>query len=300
MASKKQEPTTTAPEVIKPPSANTGLIVHSYGDDSGLGFENQTKQDSAWPFIVQLQALSPAVKDEQPGARPGNFMNTVTGEMYDRDVGVLFVPAYTQHFYAEWTPRKEGGGFHGHEPIDSDRVKAAIANSTKFGKYRDTVKVVRDGKEADAIRELVETFYIYGCICDEDGNAVTMATISFWSTKIRAYKAWNGSAKQLMVRQSDGSRVRPPMFAHLVRMTAKARKNADGDFWVPSLKPAIEGSIVKSLLAPDDERYQMAKQGREMFISGDAGDKINYATQNSQGGDDEGGDDDNSSTKPPF
>lgn len=283
MAKKQQE------TAIVPPPTNTEMIVApDYGDDAGLGFENQTKADSAWPMIVQLQALSPAVKDEVPGARPGNFMNTVTGEIYDRDKGVLFVPAYTQHYFAEWTPRKEGGGFHGHLDIDDDRVKAAIAASKKYGKYRDTVMVTRDGKEVEAVRELVETFYIYGCICDEDGNAVTMATISFWSTKIRSYKAWNSSVKQLMIKQADGTRRRPPMFAHLVRMTSRPKKNSDGDFWVPHLAPAVDNSVIKSLLSPDDERYQMARQGRQLFIDGDA--KVNYESQNDQGGDDDNND----------
>lgn len=283
MATKKDE-------IVKPATGPTGIQVYDYGDDAGEGFEHQSGADSSFPFIVQLQALSPICKDGD--GKPGMWFNTVTEQMFGRDEGFVFVPATTRHYFAEWTPRTEGGGFHGHHDIDDPIVEQAIKESTKFGSYRRTVtETDKDGKLVEKVRELRETFYVYGVLCDADLVPETMAVIAFWSTKIRAYKAWNSRMKQLMIanpawtQDSDKpKRIRPPLYAHAARVMSKERRNAKGEFYVPLIKSWDPRGTIQSLLDPTHDAYIMAKACRELIDSGDA--NVNYDKQDAQGGDD--------------
>lgn len=47
--------------------SNLPVVAHDYGVDAGAGFENQTSEDYAIPFIGVLQALSPQVGDPSDG-----------------------------------------------------------------------------------------------------------------------------------------------------------------------------------------------------------------------------------------
>jgi hypothetical protein len=262
--------TETALETVPTPGA---LVEFEYGDDAGKGFEHQTKADSQIPFIVLLQALSPMVVDEK--AKAGQWYNTVTEQLYDRDDGFLFVPATTRNFFGEWTPRKDGGGYHGNHEIDSEIVAKAIASSKRFGKYLIDAEVEdKDGNIKHEIHQLVETFYVYGAVCSEGGEAESMAVLSFKSTGIRPYKSWMTRMRQFQVNTPKG-KVKPPMYAHLNRITSFLDEKNGNKFYVPKISSADERGIVQSLLKPSDERFMMAKACMELLDSGAA--KIDYS-----------------------
>jgi len=225
------------------------LAVYDYGDDAGSGYEHQTKADTSIPFIVLLQAMSPKVVEGD--AKAGHWLNTATEEVYEE---FYFVPATTRHFFAEWTPRDQGGGFHGHYEVSDPVVAEAIKNATTFGKNK-----------LDNGNELVETFYVHGILCDKDGDPVSMAVVGFKSTAIRSYKTWNTRMKQFMA----GKPGRPPLYAHLSLFKSESKKNDKGVFYVPKVAPA-NGGIKDSLLAPDDPRFLLAKSCKELVDSGDA------------------------------
>lgn len=266
MASKKTE--TTALE--KKPE-NTALAGYDYGeDDAGAGFEHQTKADTSIPFIVLLQGLSPIVVEGK--AHAGNWLNTVTEEVWGKN-GFLFVPSTTRHYYGEWTPRDEGGGFHGNHEIDSAVVRIALQSGARMGKLR-----LENG------HDLVESFYVYGVICTDDGQPDSMGVMAFKSTHIRSYKSWMTRMRQLVVNNEKG-RMRPPLYAHLSRVQSELKKNDKGQFYVPDMTSADPSGLQASLLRPDDERFMAAKQLKELVDSGEA--KIDPNQQNQTGGGEE-------------
>lgn len=245
-------------------TGTTAMVEYDYGDDEGKGFEHQTKADTSIPFIVLFQALSPQVVEGTE--KPGSFFNTVTEQIWTKDQGLLFVPATTRHYFAEWTPRDQGGGFHGHHEIDEPMVLDSIKRSKKFGKYS-----TPDGNV------LTETFYVYGIICSENGEPESMGVIAFWSTKIRSYKSWMSRLHQVRVNTASGKR-RPPLYAHLTRITSVLKKNTDGNqFYVPVISTGDQRGIYESLIPPSDERFQMAKACAELVDSGDA--KVDFSKQ---------------------
>lgn len=236
----------------------TAMTEFNYGDDDiGAGYEHQTSADTKVPLIVLLQGLSPMVVDGTNGAKAGQWLHTVTQELYDKEQGFLFVPSTTRHFFAEWVPRNEGGGFRGHHEITSEEVKASLSRSSKFGKNK-----LENGND------LVETFYVYGIVCSEDGFADSMGVISFSSTKIRSYKSWMSRLRAFVVRDPVRGSLRPPMYAHLTRISSESQKNDQGQFYIPRISSGT-GSTITSLLQPTDERFVMAKKCKELVDSGD-------------------------------
>lgn len=250
------------------PTDNKGLAVIDYGDDAGAGFENQTREDITIPFISVLQGLSPQLETVD-GAKPGLLFNTVTGELFPE---VCFVPAVTNHVFVEWKKRNAGGGFVAVHSLDSPVVTDARANQ-KFGEY-----------EING-NDLIETYYVYGVLVDGE-EPVCPVALAFTSTKIKAYKKWNTSVNLFMVRSPAGNKVRPPLFAHLVKLGALKEKNAEGEYYVFSLTPA-NGSLADSLLPVGDPRLEAAKNCRDMIAQGLA--RADYNTQSEPGKVDAGG-----------
>ena len=237
------------------------VAAYDYGADSGAGFENQTSADRSIPFLAILQSNSPQVEDG--GESSGDLLNTVTGEVFDGNEGVVFVPSMTEHVYVEWVPRTQGGGFVARYEADDPFVKQCEAKATQFGKAK-----TPDGND------IQETFYVYGAICPE-GREPELAVMAFTSTKIKVYRKYFGN-KLSMFR--DANKKQPPLFAHSIRVSTFKDKNAKGTFYNFTLTPA-NGTVAESVLSPDDERCLAGKACLGLVKTGRA-----TAAVDSQGG----------------
>lgn len=264
--------------------ADSALALYDYGDDADAGFQNQTGDDLAIPFLGVLQALSPQVGDVSDGgiegAKAGMIFNTVTDIVYDGKDGVEFIPALTEHVFVEWVPRSRGGGFVARHDPSSDIVKAAKAGSETFGRYSTDYSPSGEDKAPFKGNDLTETFYVYGVLVGEQLEPIVLA---FTSTKISVYKRWNTKLNMFTIKQGD-RKIRPPLFAHRVRLTTVSQKNNAGSFHNFAMAPA-EGDVASSLLDPTDPRFLAAKECGEMIQSGAA--RASYETQS--GGEGKGG-----------
>lgn len=241
---------------------NLPVTADAYNDFLGEGFENQTQDDIAIPFINLLQSMSPEVQDGGiDGAKPGMLINSVTQELYSE---IEFVPAFSKHVFVEWVPRDQGGGIVATHNVDSELVRK-VRVEQEFGKYR-----TPEGND------LIETFYLFG-VASEDGNPLGMAVIAFTSTKIKSYKAAMTRLRTFTIPQKDGRRVSPPMYAHLLKLSTKTQKNSKGTFYVPALTPAIENDVSKSLLPTSDIHFQMARECYDLVKEGKAQEDISTA-----------------------
>lgn len=236
-----------------------------FGEDASCGFEGTAPGDDfSIPFLALLQDLSPQVKKRNAayveGAEPGMLFNTVTGSV---STEVLFVPSCREHVYVEWIPRDSGGGFVARYDKNDPIVVQAKAASTKFGKYK-----------TPAGNDLVETFYLYGVM--SDGELSEPVVIAFTSAKISEYKKFMTRVNMFTVTTPTGGKQRPPLYAHLVRISSKAQTKDTHDFHNIILDPA-NGSIQDSLLAPTSELYVAAKGLKELVAVGTAA--ASYETQ---------------------
>lgn len=248
---------------------------NAYADYAGAGFENQDSSDYAIPFLGILQALSPQLQDPANShMRQGMLLNTVTGEIFEPGVGVAFVPAITQHSYAEFKPRANGGGYVGSHEVESDVVRAAKEkNGGEFGMLKSP-----EGND------LIETFYVFGIMIDADGNSFE-AVMAFNSTKIKVYKSWMTKAKTIQIALADGRRIPAPLMAHRYRIKTVAEKNNKGAFFNFSI--AFDGeNAIACRLKPNDELFQKAFAIKGLIESG----KARAATETMGGQAEEGGD----------
>lgn len=235
--------------------ANTGGYD---ADDLGKGFEDITIDDLTIPFLAILQTGSPQTKKDKglyiPGAEAGMLFNTVTQEVFDGKVGVLFIPVHRIHKFIEWVPRDQGGGLVGvTEPNDPKVV--ALRKENKFGKISNA-----EGND------VVETFTIYGLAFREDGTYMR-AALSFSSSNIKHYKRWMTTAMNVQIPVEGRAPITPPLFAHAYRVrTQFVEKN--GNDWYQFQVGFENGTAEASRLAPTDERFIVAKQFRGEAATG--------------------------------
>jgi len=238
-------------------SKETAVVASSLEADAGAGFENQTSEDIVMPVIYLLQALSPAVQDDLPGAKPGRFFNSVTEEIMDE---FMFVPATTSHEYVERTPQDEGGTFVAVHALNSPLVKKCKAEQP-WGTY----KVPRgDGGEND----LTEFFSVFGVMVDET-DVLSFAVIRFKSTKIRVYKQFNTRMLTCMMPRADGNgRFTPAINSHLIKVTSVGEQKDQYKFFNLKLQSAIDNNMKSSLMIETDPRYKAAAEARELVMAG--------------------------------
>lgn len=239
MATKKTA-TAEATEVVTQGSTSVATYA-GYENMESSGFENQDSRDYALPFLTILQGLSPQL-EENKNLRQGLLFNSVTGEAFDGDAGIRFVPCATKHSFIEYKPRKQGGGFVAEHKLDSEVVKNCL-ETQEFGKY--TV----------GENELVETYQVFGIIDGDDGPC--HAAISFKSMAIKKFKGWMTQARTIQIALESGKRISAPLFAHAYRLRTIAEKNAKGSFYNWNIKFDGENAAA-CRLAPDSELVQLA------------------------------------------
>ena len=80
-------------------------------ESSGLGNENISSEHMMVPRVKQLQQLSNEVDENHSeyieGAKPGDFINTVTKENYGKEIHVINV--HFKEEYVVWGKREKGG-----------------------------------------------------------------------------------------------------------------------------------------------------------------------------------------------
>lgn len=232
-----------------------------YGDKAGVGFEGTTADDLSIPFISILQSNSLQVEEKNPeGAEAGLIYNTVTRELMER---MIFLPVHKEVAYVEWIPRDKGGGFVGRHDPGSDVVKKALADvgGDKFTK-------LKTGEN-----DLIETYYVYGLILDEDGeSANSFGVVAFTSTKIKPYRDWTTSMYML--------KGKPPLFANRAVISTVAQQNDHGRFYNYQIDPLAD-TWAASLIDPASELFKEAISFQEMVVSGMA--QADFSTQNATG-----------------
>lgn len=228
----------------------------NYGEDSGAGMSDLSQQERGLPFLKILQPLSPEVMGPQgkiEGARAGQYVNTGTGELYDR---VTILPVSRVHVIQEWRPRKQGGGLVNQTVIPAggdypDFYKASMerckAENRKFGDFW-TGEPVKS-------HELAESFQVFAVMLDEGMNPIGMVVVPFSSTAIQPYK------KQYS-RRIGQLRGAPPMFAFPIVLSSVQVSNDDGTWFTPVIEFPVENNPLKSALDPKSQAYLA---GKELF-----------------------------------
>lgn len=185
--------------------------------DAGIGREQMQITDTALPYILLLQALSPQVKKATriEDAEEGDFFNNVTGELYDGEKGFDFIPCAFQKAWVEWTPRESGGGWVASYPDDA---KLAECSRNEMG-----FDVLPNGNV------LIPTYYYYGLIVKETVG-FNPCIIALARTAMKKGRKLNSLISGLEISDSQGT-FNPPMFSQVYHVTSQPEKNTKGDYF---------------------------------------------------------------------
>jgi hypothetical protein len=253
------------------------LTTYDFGDDAGRGLEGAGPDEFIIPFVTILASNSPQVKPARdggvPGAAPGDFFNTATGELLSGETGFVFIPVARDHNYPEFIPRNLGGGFVGVHAPDEELVTSLRAKYGKFGRLYTSEARTSDGSPAEGT-ELQETFYLYGLLVDEGAGAFTRVILPFKSTQIRKYKGFISRADGFKYRTPDDKMVTPPLWAHRWRVTTRSESNKKGDFYGYVIRLAAQDEaghelpVLRSLVPRSDPLYQAAREFYDLVTAG--------------------------------
>lgn len=166
----------------------------------GRGNEGVSTDDLVIPRLELIQALSHAVTPGDAGfvegAKAGQFMNSVTKQLYGDSV--ILIPVVFKKLFLVWRDLKKGGGFLGAYP---DMIAAQDVANAKGGE--------REGFE------VIDTPTHFCLIVDTNNGRVEEITVPMPRTKAKISRQWNS-----MVRMAGGDR-----FSRAYRIGSALEKN---------------------------------------------------------------------------
>lgn len=251
-------------------------------EDAGRGLATNV-EDYALPFIRILQDLSPQVKKQRSefieGANVGDFFNTVTGELWAPDEGILVVPVTCRMAMIEWVVREKGGGF----VADHGRNDALLTKCTRDSKNRD---ILPNGNQ------LVRTGTTYVLLVSPGKFFTERAVMTFTSTQLKKWTRWNSNQGALKLLGPNGVAVPAPSYAQLYHITSVPENNEQGDWMGYKIEPSgpIEGLCGKTPLSDSSSiiiNRQVRQDCREFLKAIEAG-MANIRWDQEEGGGDSG------------
>ena len=241
---RENKPQTEEVAIVDHGAVSTGEI--DFLADAGQGLEQATSSDFQMPFLAVLQSNSPQVKRGDAkyidGAKAGDFLNTVTGETYDGEKGVLFIPCHYYREVIEWKPRNLGGGMIGRHPAGSLASLTASKNA-------------KNVPLSAAGNELRDTAYHPGLLVD--GKNVTQINLSFTSTQLKKTRRWLST---IASQKIPGKGASYASFAQIYRLRLVSEQNNEGTWY--GLHITFEGII------SDPQIYTKAREFYGLWAAG--------------------------------
>lgn len=199
------------------PSADV-LDVFAGHEGEGLDYDTSELQI---PFIRLIQALSPQIKKTDPafipGASMGDIFNTVTGDHWSGEDGIVVVPCYQETKYLKFKPREQGGGFMGELAKDDPDISRTTRSGAK--------EILPDGNE------LVKSDQHYVIVVDEDG-VPSFGIVDMKSSGLKVSRRWKTQVKMLTIKHpKTGKLVSPPLFGTKWKLSVVEESNDQGSWY---------------------------------------------------------------------
>lgn len=84
---------------------------YDYGEYAGAGGDQIDNADVSIPRLKMIQQMSPEAKGDNPVAKEGDMLHSITGEvLVPKGQKLKFIPIFYQKEYILWRDRKNGGG----------------------------------------------------------------------------------------------------------------------------------------------------------------------------------------------
>lgn len=192
---------------------------------AGLGMEDASQDDFAIPFISIAQALSPQLDKQDSkyieGLSKGDLFNTMTGERFDGEEGLLVTPVKFERKFLEFELRESGGGLVNVHTV----AEARAINTTRDDRNRDIT---------DNGTQLVDARSFY-CIMQRGDGTTFKAMLSMSSTQAKKAKQWLGMINEMSWKPTADTVVTPaPMLSQcfLLKTGPESNKKGSWNGWV--------------------------------------------------------------------
>lgn len=210
------------------------------------GSENVSTDDIIIPRLELIQGLSPYVKDGDPkfnpDARPGMLINSVTGQLYGKEV--MLVPVYFMKQWLVWRKRKW---------VD-EKGREQTSEGGFMGSYNTQAEAheeaTRREAEGGAPIEIIDTPQHLCLLINFNAGSIDEVMVSMPRTKAKVSRQWNS-----MVRLAGGDR-----FSRAYRVTSALEKNSRGDYY---------NFVIAQSGFPRKDIYERAEKLYEQISSGD-------------------------------
>lgn len=251
---------TAKKEVVPKASSEIGAAEDLWGGDAGAGYEETDVDAYALPILSVLQKMSPQVDEADgayvEGAKPGKFFDNVDGKVFD---AVTVVPVHYRRSVIEWIPRDDGGGLVGEmTPEDAERILGVPITARNIRNDKGKIVVQETG------HELQDTRQHYVLVITDEG--IFPAMLSLTSTQLKKSRRWMTAMSQVTFRRADGTRYRPPMWAHVYRLMTVPESNDKGSWHGLTIERS--GSVDEVFGDRTPEIVDAAKGLREAVLSG--------------------------------
>lgn len=224
---------------------------------AGEGLEGADSQECfGIPYVTIVQSNSPElVEGTVEGIRQGQFMNSVTKEVYDE---IEFIPCTFERRFKLWAPRSTGGGFKGiYNPADvalgTERIPGFVQSGLNFFANvpagQEAMLFDQKGKpKYDELKDSRDHFVLFrGRLNGEEWSAWFPAVMSMTSTQIKKSKALLTMIRNAQeISQKTGLPFTPPSFARIYKATTTGESNADGSWfgWVISFARKLDDTLL--------------------------------------------------------
>jgi hypothetical protein len=240
---------TTAVAKAKETALSTDVMDDIFGmAGEGASFDSSEMQI---PFVRVAQSLSPQLNKKKPeyieGLSAGDAYNTLTGQMWEAEKGLVIIPCYQTTKYLEFVPRESGGGFRGEINPNDPILQRTSRSGSK--------EILPTGNE------LVKSDQHFCLIIDEEGMTQPVV-VDMKSTQLKVSRRWKTQiAMQKIKHPATGAIITPPVFATMWRLTTTEETNDKGDFY--------NWAIEKVGTVESRDLLQEAKAFRESIMRGE-------------------------------
>lgn len=226
--------------------------------DSGAGFEELGSDDIAVPYISILQKQSKLF--DKPGftGRAGQFVHTLTKELYDGQKGIDVVPCHFRRFWREITKEAQNPKFIAEHPANWAKARGATFDS-ELRRH-----ICHDGTHAN---QIMRFFALVVAPCDPPQPVC----LTFKGSQIKVAKAWNSmlSVQTMKIPTKDGIKsIQAPIYASIWNLSTVLQSNDENSWY--GYEVVSRGQLDPIEIEADARVWVQARDFQRMVSEGHA------------------------------
>ena len=200
--------------------------VSAFADMGGLGLEEVKSSDMVIPRLSILQAMSPAVTDEDSTAKAGEIYNITTSENYGRTMQFVAVGYWVSR--TKWFTREIGSDVECVAPTATQGTVYGACATCEFAKWTED----GSGKNIPPFCTDFKNFIMLPVL---EGVPVSDSPFVLYSGKRTAIRSINRLLTALKMRKHNGAPL--PIFADVWEMKAEGQEGkTGGKYYTPAFK----------------------------------------------------------------